>query len=154
MQQSHKALLYEHCQTYVDDLIYKAKAGLKNSQEAANLEEKSSAGDKFETNRAMMHLQMEGFIQRLDQAHALEKTLLSMTLTPKYKVGLGSLVETDRGWYFIAVSAPKLLIEQTWVTCLSVEAPIFKALQGKQAEEWAEFNHSGEEDFIEVIRVL
>ena len=154
MQQTHKAELYQHCCDYVQELINQAQSGLKNSQKAANMEEKSSAGDKFETNRAMMHLQMEGFIKRLDHAQELEKTLLSLTITPRYKVGLGALIETDRGWYFIGVSAPKIKINQQYVTCLSTEAPVFKALQGKQADDWVEFNLNGEEDYIEILRVI
>ena len=154
MQQAHKAELYQHCCDYVQGLINQAQSGLKNSQKAANMEEKSSAGDKFETNRAMMHLQMEGFIKRLDHAQELEKTLLSLTITPRYKVGLGALVETDRGWYFIGVSAPKIIINQQHVTCLSTEAPVFKALQGKQADDWVEFSLNGEEDYIEILRVI
>lgn len=154
MQQTHKAELYQHCFDYVQELINQAQTGLKNSQKAANLEEKSSAGDKFETNRAMMHLQMEGFIKRLDHAQELEKAILSITLAPKFKVELGALVETDRGWYFIGVSAPKTKVNQQLVTCLSTEAPLFKVLQGKQADDWVEFNRNGEDEYIEIIRVI
>lgn len=154
MLQAHKIELYQHCLNYVQNLIQQAQSGLKASQAAANSEEKSSAGDKFETNRAMMHLQMESFIKRLDHAQQLEKTLLSITLKPLFKVGLGALVETDRGWYFIGVSAPKLSINHQNIACISTESPLFKALQGKQKDDWAEFNHNGVEDYIEVFKVL
>ena len=62
MLQAHKIELYQHCLSYVQNLIQQAQSGLKASQAAANSEEKSSAGDKFETNRAMMHLQMKALL--------------------------------------------------------------------------------------------
>ena len=82
------------------------------------------------------------------------KTLLSITLKPLFKVGLGALVETDRGWYFIGVSAPRFTINHQSINCISTESPLFKALQGKQTDDWAEFNHNGVEDYIEVLKVL
>ena len=150
---SIKSQLYQHCMNYVDHLIQQAESGLNQAQNDANQEEKSSAGDKFETHRAMMHLQMESFIQRLDLAQGLQRTLFSLSLTHKYKVGLGALVKTDRGIYFIAVSAPPLIIDGVKYTFLSTEAPLYRALAEKQQDDWVEWGDGENEAIIEIIEV-
>lgn len=149
-----KSQLYQHCLQYVDDLIQQARSGLEQAQQDANQEEKSSAGDKFETHRAMMHLQMESFIQRLDLAQQLQRRLFSLSLTHKYKIEPGALVKTDRGDYFIAVSAPAMTIDGHKYTFLSTEAPLYKALAGKQENDWVEWGPEEDEDLIEVIEVV
>jgi hypothetical protein len=149
-----KSQLYQHCLDYVDELIHNAEKGLAQAQHDANQEEKSSAGDKFETHRAMMHLQMESFIKRLSVAEALQRTLYTLSLTHKYKVSLGALVETDRGHYFIGVSAPALTLEGITYTFLSPEAPLYKILEGKREGDWVEWLLRGEETLIEIISVI
>ena len=67
-----KKRLYDHCRAYIDGLLTVAEEGIAEAQKAASQEGKSSAGDKFETHRAMMHLQLESFIRRLEVAEALD----------------------------------------------------------------------------------
>ena len=147
-----KSALLEHCRAYVQALLDEARRGIKESREAANQEEKSSAGDKFETHRAMMHLQMESFIQRYEVAERLEDQLLSLMVQPVYRVGVGALVETEERVYFIAVSAPPLTLEGASYTCLSIEAPLYQAMRGLGAGDWIEWG--GEDEEIEIIDVI
>ena len=150
-----KRLLYNHCREYIDGLLNVATTGIAEAQEAARQEGKSSAGDKFETHRAMMHLQLEGFIRRLEVAKVLDRELqsISYTLTVD-KIKSGALVETDRGWYFVAVSAPPLKLGSIRYVCLSSDAPIYRALANKGAGDLVEWRApNGEEGWIDVIEV-
>lgn len=150
-QMQIKMCLYDHCQKYVLGLLAEARRGVHESREAANLEEKSSAGDKFETHRAMMHLQMESFIKRSSVAESLEFQLSTLRIRPMSQVQLGALVETEERWYFIAVSAPSIEIGGIKYTCISTDAPLFHALQGAIAGDWIEWGEDEEE--IEIVSV-
>lgn len=146
--QAIKAELLAHCQAYVSKLLMEASDGIHRSREAANQEEKSSAGDKFETQRAMMHLQMESFIERLEVARRLETELMSLKLQSRSAVELGALIQTDSGIYFIAVSAPSIELGSVAYTCLSREAPLYLAMQGLAEGDWFEWGEEGEESAI------
>lgn len=146
-----KIALYEHCQQYIQSLLADARRGIDESRAAANLEEKSSAGDKFETHRAMMHLQMESFIKRRRVAEDQETQLLSLQIKSMSHVQLGALVTTDQRNYFIAVSAPAVVIDGTSYICLSTAAPLFLAMRGLSAEDWIEWGD--DEEGIEILSI-
>ena len=150
-----KEQLYDHCRDYVDHLLNVAKSGISDAQEAANQEGKSSAGDKFETHRAMMHLQLEGFIKRLEVAELLDRILLALSPTLiTDEVRPGALVETDRGMYYIAVSAPPIELASERYICLSIDAPIYKAIAGHSADDLVEWcAPNGEEEWSDIISV-
>ena len=149
-----KQILYQHCQEYVLDLIQRAQNGLKEAQAEANREQKSSAGDKFETHRAMMHLQAESFLKRLGVAQDLDRTLHSVSLEFSPKASLGSLVRTEQGSFFIAISAPSLTLDGVEYFCLSVDAPLYKAFHGYQEGDWVEWKTpEGMDDALEILAV-
>ena len=149
-----KQRLYQHCMSYVDELIDRAQRGLHDAQKSANHEQKSSAGDKFETHRAMMHLQAESFIRRLNEAQALAEELQQLKLQTFNAVRLGALFETDTGFFFAAISAPVCEIEGIKYTCLSKQAPFYKAIQGSKVGDGIEWkNKQGEDDWIEVLSI-
>ena len=119
-----------------------------------NLRKKSSAGDKFETHRAMMHLQIESFIKRLQVAQELHAQLRQVPLVVTQTITLGSLVMTEQGAFFISISAPSCVIEGQEYLCMSPEAPMYRAMRGLQAEDWMEWKSpQSQEDDIEIIGV-
>jgi hypothetical protein len=54
-----KESLYNHCMRYVQERIARIQNEIDLHQAAANEETKSSAGDKYETGRAMAQLDIE-----------------------------------------------------------------------------------------------
>ena len=54
-----KNKLKEFCQSLIAQRIDAVKININQAQEAANNEEKSSAGDKYETSRAMNQLERD-----------------------------------------------------------------------------------------------
>ena len=56
---SIKNKLLQHCKELIEARLKNAEDAMNRAQESANDNEKSSAGDKFETGRAMGHLEKE-----------------------------------------------------------------------------------------------
>ena len=104
-------------------------------------ETKSSAGDKHETGRAMLQLEMEKASQQLAIVNQMKETLQRLTIEHSSKnVRLGSLVKTTKGIYFLAVSFGKVLIDKETYFVVSTESPIGKQLLGKKTGEIIPFN--------------
>lgn len=113
--------------------IGKKEALLKEALLGAS---KSSAGDKHNTERAMLQLERE---QLGLQLKALEHDLSAIARIDPKDVGdrirLGSLVYAPNAIYFICVSAGVFSIGNTQVVAVSSAAPIAKAIIGKTLEE-------------------
>lgn len=110
------------------------------AQEAANEETKSSAGDKYETGRAMAQLEIEKGSVRLAEARKL-KAALSQISRPMDSgvVRLGSLVVTNQGNYFLAVPVGRLELNGTEWFVISPASPIGTALMGTRPGQQISF---------------
>lgn len=128
-KQKLKSILLES----VEKRMQEANAAANEAQEAANSEEKSSAGDKYETGRAMGHLQKDMHAARiaavkneLAQINAVDcSRLLS-------KAGPGAFVDAGATGIFIAGAAGKQTAEGRSVFFISPQSPLAKAIHGKQ----------------------
>ncbi len=135
-----KATLLHEAKTILDDRIKMAYDAMQAAQASANSESKSSAGDKYETGRAM------GQIERDLNAHQYQKlkqerlTLdrIDIGLAPS-RVAVGSLVDTSVGTFWIAVSLGILTIDNQPTMVVSAASPIGQALMGLQAGDDFEF---------------
>lgn len=104
-------------------------------------ETKSSAGDKHETGRAMLQLEMEKASQQLAIVHHMKETLQRLTIEDATKnVKLGSLVTTTKGTYFLAVSVGQVIMGKETYFVVSTESPIGKQLLGKKIGGTIAFN--------------
>ncbi|WP_394366290.1 3-oxoacyl-ACP synthase [Spirosoma terrae] len=136
-----KGRLMEQCRLYVQQRIDIARKAMEEAQESANSESKSSAGDKYETGRAMAQLERDRHAQQLDGALTLERELSRINVEKEYTtVQPGSLVQTSRGRFFISISAGKLTVDKTDVFAVSPGSPIGVALAGRKAGDTVMFN--------------
>ncbi|GAB3763706.1 3-oxoacyl-ACP synthase [Spirosoma pomorum] len=136
-----KESLFESCRIYVQQRIDTARQAMQAAQESANMEEKSSAGDKYETGRAMAQLERDRHAQLLAEARKLAQDLAKINVDKAYEtVQPGSLVTTDRGLFFISTSVGKLTLDGREYFAISSASPIGQALAGKRAGESATFN--------------
>jgi hypothetical protein len=102
---------------------------------------KSSAGDKHETARAMVQLEQEKLNKQLGEFIQMKSTLNQINPTILHKqVGVGSLIYTSLGWYFLSVGLGQISVEETTVFALSPQAPLGKQLMGKRVGEELVFN--------------
>jgi len=103
---SVKIKLYERCLAFVEQRIASSQKAIEHAQQAANEETKSSAGDKYETGRAMMQLEIEKQSVQLGEAMKLKQTLTQINPEKTTdSIQSGSLVYTDQG-NFISLSVP------------------------------------------------
>ncbi|HAP62994.1 MAG TPA: 3-oxoacyl-ACP synthase, partial [Cytophagales bacterium] len=85
--------LLKACEAYVQQRQATAKAAIAEAKAAAAEETKSSAGDKYETGRAMAQLAEERAQTQLTEANKLAEGLtLMQRVEPGPKADLGSLV--------------------------------------------------------------
>lgn len=128
-----KKKLYDTCVQIVQDKIAIAKQGMEEAQASANNETKSSAGDKYETGRAMSQRERDLHARQLAELINMKKTF--STIDPKKKctkVELGALVETATAQFFVSASLGAVKIGKASVMAISAISPIAQAMLGKQ----------------------
>ncbi|MFZ1809051.1 MAG: 3-oxoacyl-ACP synthase [Cyclobacteriaceae bacterium] len=120
-----KQQLYKYCQQWVDNKITMAKNEINAAQASANEETKSSAGDKYETARAMAQLEIEKSTSQLSEAGKLKRLLGEFSgESETSKAQLGSLIQTNNGWFYISLSAGKVILDDVTYICLSPVSPL------------------------------
>ena len=102
---------------------------------AANNETKSSMGDKYETSREMVQQEINNLQIQLNENIRLRNSLKSINVNQHQNVGLGSLVETDKGLFYIAVSLGMIDYEKKKIFLISPESPLAQAMNGKTENE-------------------
>lgn len=123
--------LLQLCHAFVEGQLSAAEEAVRRAQESANEETKSSAGDKYETGRAMAQLEIEKGSNQWAEARKLKAALaLLAEPPPPDKVRRGSLVFTDQGNYFLSIPAGKLEIDGTTWYAISPASPLGAALIG------------------------
>jgi len=139
---SLKEKLLALCIRHVEEKISSAAEAMRSAQEAANEEGKSSAGDKYETGRAMMQIERDNAAMQLDEALKLKKTLDLISATEKHNVvSLGSIVITKTFKIFVAVGPGKLNVEGDDYFIVTPMSPLGKILFGLKASMEFTFNN-------------
>lgn len=130
---AYKAGLKRWALDHLGQRIATANEAMQQAQEAANSEEKSSAGDKYETGRAMGHLQKDmharqlaELVRELAALHAVNADQLITSATT------GALLRTDKIDLFISIGLGKQTIANRTVLFLSPQAPLARTLQNKR----------------------
>lgn len=138
-----KELLIKECVRHTESRILAISRALELVSESRNDETKSSAGDKYETGRAMMQLEEDKNRSQLARVQQVMNTLHRIsTLGNSDKAELGSLVETDKGSYFISIGLGKVMVDKEVYYCVSIDSPVGELLMGREAGEKIEFNGS------------
>ncbi len=137
-----KADLYSQCLAYVNQRIDTARQALNEAQESANSEEKSSAGDKYETGRAMAHLEREKALGQLNEGLKLKASLEKVSIeNTDEEVRLGSIVFTNTTNFYLTISAGKLLSGGVEFIALAPASPLGALLMGRKKGDQFVFNN-------------
>ena len=145
-----KQELYKLCETYVNQRLQTVEEIIASNQKALQSETKSSAGDKHETGRAMLQLEMEKAGQQLKGISQMKEILSRIHVSKQSKIAhLGSVIITDTTNYFLSISAGQLAIVGKVYFAISVSSPIGKLLLGKKEKDMVFFN--GNEIKIEEV---
>lgn len=146
-----KEELYKECLNYVQNCIDTAQQAIDDAIESANDDTKSSAGDKYETGREMMQQEIDRNRKQLEEAKRQKVCLEQIEHQKHYDfVQIGSLVITNFGKFYIAISRGQMQVEGVNYFAISAASPIgAKFLQQKIAYE---FDFNGKTFKIEDIQ--
>lgn len=136
-----KKELLKKCHQLVDDRMALARKLIKEAQLAANQDSKSSMGDKYETTREMMALEMKKVGEQIQEAVKLKQVLSQlMPAHATEAIELGSLVSTSIGEFYLSVSLGKIKLNEREIFILSAVSPLGKELLFKKKGDKFSFN--------------
>lgn len=146
-----KKELHQACLAELQTRIDRIRLAVEEIQAAANEETKSSAGDKFETGRAMMQQEKDKMAHQLaiNISWKNQLNLLNPAET-KEVVAIGSLVITKEGKYYLSIPLGKLKLAGQTYFAISLASPIGKALLNKKAGDEIVFQQRK----ISILRIL
>jgi len=138
----YKKRLHQYGITILQERIDATMLAMQNAQAAANSEEKSSAGDKYETGRAMSHLEKDMHARQLVANQNELASLLSVQCNTIHSiVSTGSIVIFNGFTFFIAAGLGKIIFDGEAVYLLSPSAPVAKLLLTKIVGDKMNFNN-------------
>lgn len=114
---------------------------MASMRQAVQTESKSTAGDKHETGRAMIHLEQEKLHSQLAEAQQLLAELSQIKPEQNLQsIQKGALVNTNRVSFYIAVDLGKVNFEEKDIFVVSSQSPIGKQMLGKRLGESFKMN--------------
>ena len=124
------ARICSHLEKSKDDSIRQ----LQSLKQSLLSESKSSAGDKHETARAMIHQEMRQVNDTLVRAERAlhEVNQIGESKVSPVRVASGVLVETDGPWVLVGVALNRIDMREGHVYGVSSEAPLAKAWHGAE----------------------
>ncbi len=135
-----KEKLLEKVKELIENRMQTSFEAMEAAKNSANEEGKSSAGDKYETARAMGQLDREMNGRMYEQARQERLSLDKIdTETLFTKVAFGALVETTMGYFFVAIGAGIIDLDAKKFMIISPQAPIGQLIMGKTAAETFDF---------------
>ena len=124
------------CKKILQGRIDRIKRIMDEAQASSNEESKSSAGDKYETGRAMMQLEKDKAASQLSETLNLRKALDQINLNkPTSIIRLGSIVQTDYGYFFLAAALGNIDFKGNKYFAISPVSPVGEKLLNKKAGE-------------------
>lgn len=135
-----KKELKAYCKAIIVDKVKSLEQAMESAQQSANSETRSTAGDKHDTARAMMHLEKEKMGAQLSQNLQLLRVFDEIKETDEATVGTGKMVETNVGVYYFCVSLGQVPFKGNTIFVISPQSPIGKAFFGKKIGEKVIFN--------------
>ncbi len=138
---SLKKELYKACLDFVEQRADSVNEIMASNQKSLESETKSSAGDKHETGRAMLQLEMEKASQQLASVTEMQEVLSRLnTINHSDTAKVGSLIFTSSGIYFLAIGLGAVNIGSEQFYVVSLSSPIGTVLKGKKEGDLVLFN--------------
>ena len=136
-----KQQLYNQCTALIQKKRLQIEGSIALLQVSLTSENKSTAGDKHETGRAMIQLEREKLGNQLKPLELQEAVLHKIQTDKKSDlVVLGSYVVTDNMQYYLSISLGKIELEGKEVYAISSQSPIGALLLGKKESDRIVFN--------------
>ena len=131
-----KAKLHALCVAYVQTRMKAAEQAIAEAPQSQNDDTKSSAGDKYETGREMAQQETNRNLAQLNEANKLMVALNQISYNgTSQKAETGSVIFTNNGNFYLAISAGTLLLDGKNYFAVSPASPIGFKLKDKKAGE-------------------
>ena len=120
----------------IDAKIETCHAELADLTQSRDTNNKSSAGDKHETGRAMVQIELENKSKQLANYNRQRADLsaISTSRIPEI-ISTGTLVETVQALYFIAIGIGRFRLDDREIFAISINSPLGNAMKGKTKGE-------------------
>lgn len=135
-----KKILLKYCTDLLLHKVDELKQQQKELQISANDNSKSSMGDKYETGRAMIHLEQENLVTRYQVLESQLQVLNGLKINLMTKAFPGALVSTTAGNFYLSIGLGKIDINDTTVFAIASNSPIGMAITGKEVNDTYEVN--------------
>jgi hypothetical protein len=133
MQSGNKHYLLRHIQQTLEDKLAAFQADAMDLKSSLENESKSSAGDKHNTSRAMIHIEQEKLGEQIGQTQQqLQKIQQIMNSNTSELIGFGSFVKTDAANFILGLSLGRIKIDEQLIFGISMESPIGQQLLNKK----------------------
>lgn len=140
MQSIDKQSVLEHIQQTLEKKLVHFQNDANELKASLESESKSSAGDKHNTSRAMIHIEQEKLGEQIGQTQQqLQKAKQIMNANSTEKIGFGSFIQTKTANFLLGISLGKITIGEEMVFCISMESPIGQILLNKSKGETFQF---------------
>ena len=132
-KQEVKKHLYNYCFEFIESRLKTITNSILELQQSLGSETKSSAGDKHETGRAMIQIDLEKAGNQLLEIQKTKDILKKVDISKSSEIiCLGSLVYTTKSNYFIAISAGNISIDDQQYYTISMDTPMGQLLTAKR----------------------
>lgn len=138
-----KQQIHHHYLQIINSKVLLLQQVLTDLKESGANETKSTAGDKHETALAMLQIEQantRGQLKEvLEQKAALQKINPALSAV---KIVKGSLIKTNRGWFYLSTALGKAIVGDITVIALSPQSPLGIKLMGLTVLDVAEINNN------------
>jgi len=145
-----KQKVHERYFQILNDKISSLQQVLSDLKESGANETKSTVGDKHETALAMLQIEQANKREQLNLV--IEQKIVIEKINPAIIATIvitGSLIKTDKGYFFISVALGKAIVEDVTFMALSPQSPLGKQLMGLKTKDTAIVNNKSY--YIEAI---
>jgi hypothetical protein len=116
----------------LSEKVFTLKKDIQSLVRDSSENSKPTSGDKHEVGLEMSMGELDRLSGQLDAYKRQLSELELMDLSGKTKVGPGSIVQTNRGLFFISVAYGLVKHEKAAIFCLSPQSPLATACAGSE----------------------
>lgn len=143
MNTTTKPSLLAKAQEILKEQIKDIQRQLAELQESSEVEEKSSAGDKFETHQEMLHQTRDILEKRLSSSKAMLSQLNAVPIKQLDSIQEGTLFEVPMGRIWVSIPMGKVVMDGVDYQLVSKDSPLVAALWNLKKGEKADFRGKG-----------
>ncbi|MGV3630898.1 MAG: hypothetical protein ACO1O6_06820 [Bacteroidota bacterium] len=136
-----KEELIRYIRQMLEEKLIRAKVNFDSIRESLESEGKSTAGDKHETGRAMVQMELEQAGKIIRECEEMVLSFNKLNFSNAHHTAAGSLIYTDKGIFFLGIALGRISFDSNEIFCVGGQAPLFKIFSGRKAGEQVSFGN-------------